>query len=135
MELVALPLLLAFLLLWIPGLRLAIKASRSEHGTETPASVWIVFGVCAAFVVGLGAPLLILHHRALNMWMLLLWMTLEYAVAAIVGLGLIVRFRSNGKRTFLIAASTLFIAVGLYPVTWFTVIGPLITYLGIERTG
>ena len=135
MDFIALPLLLVLLFMWVPGLRLANEAVRSADNGNAPAAVAIGVGVCAAFVLGFCAPLLFLHHKPLNMWMLLLSMTLEYTVAAIAGLCLILRFRSSRRRALLIGAATLFIAAGLYPITWFTIIDPLVKSLGIERTG
>ncbi|MEO7700689.1 MAG: hypothetical protein ABIZ04_15815 [Opitutus sp.] len=135
MDLIALPLLLVLLFMWVPGLRLAAEAVRTDDDRKTPAVVAIGVGVCAVVAVGFGAPLLFLDHEPLNMWKLLSSMTLEYTVAASVAWNLILRFRSSRKRPFLIGASTLFIAAGLYPITWFTIIGPLVSYFDIHRTG
>lgn len=134
MELIAIPIFLILIFMWVPGLRLAVEAARTGQDKLRTS---VIIGACASgvFVISLGVPLIVLREEPVNWWMLLMWMTLEYLVVAIVAFTLVYAFRDNGRRPLLITASVLFIAAGAYPVAWFTVVRPLVKLLGVEMTG
>ena len=132
MGIVALPLALALFLFWIPGVGLAVAATRT--GENKPSCIRLfVFVVLIAFSIGFIGPIMILHGTTIDAWGLFFRIfSRDFVGTFILGCASIFIYYFTRINVYRVIAASIFTAAGLVPVAWFTISQSLVIFFKIK---
>jgi hypothetical protein len=133
MGILALPLAFALFLFLIPGIGLAVAATRANQNRPSCIRL-LVFVVLVELSIGFIGPFVILHGTKINAWSLFFGIFFRDIIGAlIIGCASIFAYYfSRRKSIYLVIAASTFIAAGLVPVAWFTISQSLVTFFNIK---